>query len=160
VARHNLTQSTPVGVAHENTCTTLQLAVHAIAPDDTTTAATLLDAVPPVGATPDDATIAGCIGIGLSLLDTWLSGHHLDTPAGPATHIRLPAGHWAGQHAAADILTLAREHRAFDTQNAIIIQHGGRDVHHGAALALTAALQTWASLTDTEIDDLAHLHIA
>jgi hypothetical protein len=31
VARHNLAQSTPVGAAHENTCTTLRLAVQAIA---------------------------------------------------------------------------------------------------------------------------------
>jgi hypothetical protein len=33
-------------------------------------------------------------------------------------------------------------------------------VHHGTTLALTATLQTWASLTNTDIDDLAHLHIA
>jgi len=160
VARHNLAQSTPVGTARENTCTTLQLAVQAIAADDHTTATALLDTVPPVAATPDEATVAGCIGTGLSLLDTWLSGHHLDTPTDLGASTRLPAGPWDSKHAATDIITNARQHRAFDTQNAIILRHGGRAVHHGTALALTATLQTWATLTDHRIDDLAHLHIA
>jgi hypothetical protein len=106
VARHNLAQSTPVGAAHENTCTTLRLAVQAIALGDPATATALLDAVAPVAATPDDVTVAGCIGTGLSLLDNWLSGHHLDAPADLATHTHLPAGHWTGHRAAADILTL------------------------------------------------------
>ena len=99
------------------------------------------------------------IGVGLGLLDDWLTAHHPDTPNGLATRARLPDGHWLGERAATDILALARKRRAFDAQNQLIIAHGGRNVHYGTALALTGTLHAWARLTGQHIGDLAPLHI-
>jgi len=115
--------------------------------------------VRPVAATPAGATVAACIGVGLGLLDDWLTAHHPDTPNGLATRARLPDGHWLGERAATDILALARKRRAFDAQNQLIIAHGGRNVHYGTALALTGTLHAWARLTGQHIGDLAPLHI-
>ncbi|HME80186.1 MAG TPA: hypothetical protein VKI00_32340 [Mycobacterium sp.] len=159
IERHNLQQSTPVGATRENACTTLQLALQAIAIGDTCSAGGLLDGVRPVAATPAGATVAACIGVGLGLLDDWLTARHPDTPNGLATRARLPDGHWLGERAATDILALARKHRAFDAQNQLIIAHGGRNVHYGTALALTGTLHAWARLTGQHIGDLAPLHI-
>jgi hypothetical protein len=67
IERHNLQQSTTVGATRENTCTTLQLAVQAIA------------------ATADGATVAACIGAGMGLLDNWLTAHHPDAASAAKT---------------------------------------------------------------------------
>ena len=64
--------------------------------------------------------------------------------AGLARLTRLPAGHWTGERAATDILTLARKRRAFASLDALIARQGGRQVLYGSALALAAALQAWA----------------
>jgi len=65
--------------------------------------------------------LAACIGVGLGLLDDWLTGHCPDTPTGLATRARLPDGHWLGERAATDIFALAHKRRAFDAQNQLII---------------------------------------
>ena len=57
---------------------------------------------------------------------------------------RLPAGHWTGERAATDILTLARKGRAFASLDSLIARQGGQHVLYGSALALAAALQAWA----------------
>ena len=62
------------------------------------------------------ATVASCIGVALGLLDQWLAGQaqgDSGAPAGLAPLTRLPPGHWTGERAARDILTLARKGRAF-----------------------------------------------
>src|SRR5262249_57176067 len=94
-------------------------------------------------------------GLGLVLLDQWLSGHDTSAPAGLARLTRLPAGYWAGERAATDILTLARKRRAFASLDALITRQGGRHVLYGSALALAAALQAWAAQTGTPVSDLA-----
>ena len=68
---------------------------------------------------------------------------------------RLPAGHWTGQRAATDILTLARKGRAFGSLDSLIARQGGRHVLYGSALALAAALQAWARHAGTPLIDLA-----
>jgi hypothetical protein len=47
-----------------------------------------------LGAVPrgKSATVAGCIGVALGLLDEWLSGHDRDAPAGLAQQARPPPG--------------------------------------------------------------------
>ena len=54
-------------------------------------------------------SVAGCIGLALGLIDHWLAGHDTSAPPGLAGLTRLPAGHWTGERAARDILTLARK---------------------------------------------------
>jgi hypothetical protein len=155
IERHNMAIFTPVGHARELAAVTMRLAAEAIADGDTTLAAGILDQAQPES--PDDsaATVAGCTGLALGLLDQWLSGHDTSTPAGLARLTRLPAGHWTGERAATDILTLARKGRAFGSLDSLIARQGGQHVLYGSALVLAAALQAWARHAGTPLIDLA-----
>jgi hypothetical protein len=75
--------------------------------------------------------------------------------AGLARLTRLPAGHWTGERAATDILTLARKGRAFASLDALIARQGGQHVLYGSALALAATLQAWSRHAGTPLIDLA-----
>jgi hypothetical protein len=160
VERHNMVQSTPLGATRDNTLTTLRAIVTALTESDDVTAAELLEAIRPTATGPDDATVAGTIGVGTGLLDDWLSGRNPNTPTGLATAVRLPRGHWTGERAATDLLALARKHRAFAKQDAVIAGQGGQHVLYGVALALAATISTWAKLTDTPAAELTNTHIA
>lgn len=144
VERHNLALFTPVGQAREVAVVTLRLVVEAIAEDNTRLAAAILDQVPPESPDNSTATVAGCIGLALGLLDDWLSGHHPDVPRNLARQTRLPDGHWFGKRAAADIVALARTGRAFRSLDTLHLGHSGQEVLYGSALALTTATQAWA----------------
>ena len=155
IERRNMAIFTPVGHARELVAVTMRLAAEAIADGDTTLAAGILDQAQPES--PDDsaATVAGCTGLALGLLDQWLSGHDTSAPAGLARLTRLPAGHWTGERAATDILTLARKGRAFGSLDSLIARQGGQHVLYGSALVLAAALQAWARHAETPLIDLA-----
>ena len=126
IERRNMAMFTPVGRARELAAVTMRLAAEAIADGDTTLAAGILDQAQPES--PDDsaATVAGCTGLALGLLDQWLSGHDTSAPDGLAKLTRLPAGHWTGERAATDILTLARKRRAFASLDSLIARQGGQ----------------------------------
>jgi hypothetical protein len=153
--RHNMALFTPVGQARELAAVALRLAAEAIADGDTRLAAAVLDQAQPESPDGSAPTVAACTGVALGLLDQWLAGHDADAPAGLAKMTRLPAGHWTGERAATDILTLARKGRAFASLDSLIVRQGGRHVLYGSALALTAALQAWAQHTQTPLIDLA-----
>ena len=155
IERHNMALFTPVGQARELAAVTLRLAAEAIADGDTRLAAGVLDQAQPESPDGPAATVSGCIGLALGLTDQWLSGHDTSAPAGLAKLTRLPAGHWTGERAATDILTLARKGRAFASLDALIARQGGQHVLYGSALALAAALQAWARHADTPLIDLA-----
>ena len=146
---------TPIGRARELAAVTMRLAAEAIADGDTKLAAGILDQAQPES--PDDsaATVASCTGLALGLLDQWLAGHDTSVPAGLATMTRLPAGHWTGERAARDILTLARKGRAFASLDSLIARQGGQHVLYGCAIVLGAALQAWARHAQTPLIDLA-----
>ena len=146
---------TPVGQARDLATVTLRLAAEAIADGDTRLAAAILDQAQPESRDGSAATVSGCIGIALGLLDQWLTGHDADAPAGLAKLTRLPAGHWTGERAATDIITLARKRRAFTSLDSLIARQGGRHVLYGSALALAAALQAWSRHAGTPPTDLA-----
>jgi hypothetical protein len=74
--------------------------------------------------------------------------------------VRLPRGHWTGERAATDLLALARKHRAFAKQDAVIASQGVLNVLYGIALALAGTIGTWAKLTGTPATELANTHIA
>jgi hypothetical protein len=154
VERHNMALFTPVGHARQLAVTTLRLVIEAIAENNTILAAAVLDTVQPESDN-EAATVAGCIGVALGLLDSWLSGHDQQAPARLGDHTRLPAGHWLGERAATDILVLASKGRAFRSLNTLITRQGGQHVLYGSALALAAAAQAWSQATDTPVPDLA-----
>jgi hypothetical protein len=152
--RHNMSLFTPVGRARELAAATLRLAVEAIAGGDTALAATVLDQAQPESPDGSVPTVATCTGLALGLPGQWLTRHDTDAP-GLAAITRLPAGHWTGERAATDILTLARKGRAFASLDSLIARQGGQHVLYGSALALAAAVQARAAQTDTPVTDLA-----
>jgi hypothetical protein len=154
VERHNMTRFTPVGHARDLVITTLRLTVEAIAEGDTTLAAAILEQVQPESPDNTVATVAGCIGVALGLLDDWLTRSDPHAPKDLGQRVRLPGGHWLGERAATDILVLARKGRAFASLNTLITRQGGKHVLYGSALTLAAAIQTWATRTDTPVLDL------
>ena len=154
VERQNTALFTPVGQARDRAVVALRLGIEAIADGDTTLAAAILDQVQPESEDNSTATVAGCIGVALGLLDEWLSGRAPNTPADLAAQTRLPAGHWVGERAATDILILARRGRAFRSLDTLITQQGGQHVLYGSALALAAATHSWSRKSGTPIPDL------
>ena len=157
VERRNMELFTPVGRARELAASTLRQAIQAIADDDSVLAATIIQKVQPESPRNTTATVAGCIGMALGLLDGWLSGADPDAPAGLRQRVRLPNGHWAGKTAATDILALAGKQRAFRSLHTLITRHTGERVLYGSTLALAATTQAWATHTDTPIAELAEL---
>ena len=137
----------------------MRLVVEAVAEDNTTLADAILDSVPPEAPDGKSATVAGCIGVALGLLDEWLSGHASNAPAGLAQQTRLPSAHWVGERAAIDILVLARKRRAFHSLDTLITRHGGWQVLCGSSLALAAATRAWSQLTGTQITELDRAEI-
>ena len=159
VERHNMTRFTPAGEARERAAILMRLAAEAIAGGDTRLAASAIDQAQPESPDGSAATVSGCIGVALGLLDHWLSGHDTDAPAALARQARLPAGHWTGERAATDILTLASKGRAFASLDSLILRQGGQHVLYGSALALAAALQAWSRHADVPVPDLARTHV-
>jgi hypothetical protein len=158
VERHNMARFTPVGESREYALTTLRLVVEAIADNDTTLAGAILDSVPPES--PEGkATVAGCIGVALDLLDNWLGGGNPEAPPNLRQKIRLPVGHWIGERAATDVLALAAKGRAFRSLDMLNIRQGGLHLLYGSALAVAASLQTWADLTGASLASLTKQHL-
>jgi hypothetical protein len=155
VERQNMALFTPVGQARDLVVATLRLVIEAVTDGDTAHAGNLLEQVQPESPDNTVATVAGCIGVALGLLDDWLSGHDPQTPKNLGQRVRLPAGHWRGERAANDILGLAGKGRAFRSLNTLIIRQGGEQVLYGSSLALACATQTWAADTDTKVADVA-----
>jgi len=98
IERHNMTRFTPVGHARDLAVTTLRLVIEALADGNTALAAAVLEQVQPDS--PDNnnttttATVTGCIGVALGLLDDWLTGSDPHAPSGLGQQVKLPAGHW------------------------------------------------------------------
>jgi hypothetical protein len=159
VERRNRELFTPVGEARAYALTTLRLVAEAIADDNATLAAAILESVPPEAPDGKSATVAGCIGVALDLVDNWLGGTHPETPADLKQSTKLPAGHWTGERAATDVLALARKGRAFRSLGTLNIRQGGHHLLYGSALAVAATLQTWAQLTGASVAALAKQHI-
>jgi hypothetical protein len=87
------------------------------------------------------------------------AGTRSQHPADLGKLTRLPAGHWTGERAAADIVTLARKGRAFASLDALIARQGGQHVRYGSALAIAAALQAWSQHPGAPLPDLVRMTI-
>jgi hypothetical protein len=159
VARHNMHLFTPVGAAREHAAAFLREVVDAIAAGDGARAGVLLDAVPPEPPEPGAASVPGCTGVAVGLLDSWLGGHDGQAPTRLGERTTLPAGHWVGERAATDILVLAGRGRAFRSLQKVIARQGGYHVLFGSALAVASALLWWSQLTGTSVTELGRQHI-
>ena len=154
VERQNMALFSPVGPAREIAVVTLRLVVEAILDGNTTLAAAILEQVQPESPDNSVATVAGCIGAALGLLDEWLTGRDPNAPTNLARQTRLPAGHWVGERAATDIIDLARKGRAFRSLDSLIIGQGSLNVLYGSTLALAAATQGWSQQAGTPVAEL------
>jgi hypothetical protein len=158
VERLNMTRFPPVGPARDLAVAALRQAVEALTDDDTNVATAVLEQVQPESPGERTATVSGCIGVALGLLDDWL-GTEPGAPAGIGHRVALPAVRWRGDRAAHDILALARHRRAFSSLDTLIVTHGGQNVLYGSVLALAAAVQTWAADTDTSVAEILPNHV-
>lgn len=158
VERLNMTRFTPVGPARDLAVAALRQAVEALTDDDTNGAAAVLEQVQPESPGDRTATVSGCIGVALGLLDDWLAGTEPVAPAGIGHRVALPAVRWRGDRAASDILALAGKGRAFSSLDTLIVTQGGENVLYGSVLALAAAVQTWAD-TDTSVAEILLNHV-
>ena len=125
---------TPVGPAREHAVVLLRRIVEAIAADDTTHAAALLDSVPPESPDNATATVAGCIGVALGLLDEWLSGHDPQAPGGlgpPCRPSSRALGRRTRRHRHPRAGPQGTGLRSLDT---LLIRQGGKHVLYGSAL--------------------------
>ncbi len=159
VERLNMTRFTPVGEARERAVSTLRQAVETLIDDDTKQASAVLERVQPESSDDSAATVAGCIGVALGLLDDWLAGNDTAAPAGMGRRVNLPAGHWLGQRAATDILALARKGRAFRSIDTLIVKQGGKNVLYGSVLTLAAAVRTRSADTNTSVGEISLNHV-
>jgi len=111
------------------------VAAEGIISGDMVLSAAVLDQFTPESPDDSSATVAGCIGLALGLLDEWLCGGESVAPAGLAMSVRLPPGHWTGERAAADVLTLARKGRAFRSLRTLIVNQGSHQLLPGTSLS-------------------------
>jgi hypothetical protein len=159
VERLNMTRFTPVGRARDLAVAALRQAVEALTDDDTEQASAVLEQVQPESPGDKAATVSGCIGVALGLLDDWLAGNGTAAPAGIGRRVDLPAGHWLGKRAASDILALARTGRAFRSLDVLIVEQGGKNVLYGSVLTLAAAVQNWAADTNRSVAEILLNHL-
>ena len=80
VERHNMTRFTPVGQTRELAAVALRKVIEAIAEGNIIRAAAILDQVAPESPDNTVATVAGCIGTALGLLDDWLTSNNPRAP--------------------------------------------------------------------------------
>ncbi|GLW58139.1 hypothetical protein [Kitasatospora phosalacinea] len=158
VARYNTSLFTPTGAARGRAAELLRQVVASVAADETAHAARLIDSLGPDPTAEQPVTTSHAAGLAMLLLDAWSTGP-AGVPAGLLAATALPAGHWRGERAATDILALARKGRAHRSTQKLIVQHGGYHVTDGAALALAAAVLTWAQRTSTPPADIAQAQI-
>ncbi len=131
----------------------------AVTAGDGVRAGEVLDAVKPQPTDADGASVAGCTGVAVGLLDSWLGGQDTGVPAGLAERITLPVGHWLGERAATDLIVLAGRGRAFRSLQKVIARQGGYHVLFGSALAVAAVLLQWSQLTGITLPQLTQEHI-
>ena len=81
VERRNMAMFTPVGHARERAALTMRFAAEAIADGEAALAAAVLDQAQPGSPDGGAATVAGCIGLILGLLDQWLPRARHQRPA-------------------------------------------------------------------------------
>ena len=159
VERRNVELFTPIGARRQVAATALTGVVTAIAAGKNQDAAARLEQIVPESATGREAEVSAAMGLGLGLLDDWLTDPTIPTPTGLGKAVRLPDGQWFGQRAATEILALAGRGRASGSLGALITGQGSHQTLAGTALATTAVLTAWANLSGEPFERLARRQI-
>lgn len=155
IERRNMELFNPTGKARDLAVELLQEVVNSISGEDWDSAVDLLESALPESPDNSVATVAGCIGVSLGLLDSWLTGRADGAPPTLANDTKLPTDSSEVSKAAVDAIALARKGRASRSVNQMILRHGGgMNVLFGSALALAVATEGWARRTKTPTADL------
>ncbi len=159
VERYNMEQFTAVGEERKAAAEVLRKAVLATAANHPAVLRGLLSAVEPEVSERSPATVAGCTGMALGLLDEWLTERDPLVPKGMAVRAPriVPArwARWPGAQPAGDALPLARKGRALSSVMTLIKRHqGGFNVFNGSVLALAVTCEFWAAYADEDLDAL------
>ncbi|RNG37994.1 hypothetical protein EEJ42_02080 [Streptomyces botrytidirepellens] len=153
--RYNMMQFTAVGEQREAAAEVLRKATLAIAANHPAVLRSLLSAVEPEVSEQSPATVAGCTGMALGLLDGWLTERDPQVPKGLAVRApRIVPARWPGARPAGDVFPLARKGRALSSVMSLTRQHGGFNVLHGSVLALGVTCQFWATYAGEDLDTL------
>lgn len=149
--RRNLELATPVGERRLQVLAVLRSISLALSEGEVRIVDDYIHSIEPDG-TEETPTVAQVIGVALGVLDTWFTDPALSRGLLAS---RPPRWHRKqGRQAAADMMGLARKHRAFDSQGSLIMNYGGFAVLEGAVLAVAAALHT---LTHQRGESMAEL---
>lgn len=159
VERYNMEQFTAVGAEREAAAEVLRKATLAVAANHPAVLRNLLGTVEPEVSEQSPATVAGCTGMALGLLDGWLTERDPQVPKGLAVRAPriVPARwtRWPGAQPAGDVLPLARKGRALSSVMTLIKRHqGGFNVFNGCVLALGVTCEFWATYADEDLDAL------
>lgn len=149
--QHNFMLMTPVGVHRDGALGALRGVAEALADGDDATAEDILARIQP-DPQPAVPSVAHLIGTALGLLDTW----HADPAMAPKPMgIRIAKWDSVSRAAARDVVTLAKQGRAFDTVDALMINHTGKPLFRGAALAVAGAVAALARHSGRTVAEIA-----
>jgi len=146
--QHNLKLFTPVGERRSQSLTVLRQFSEALSRGDDALAMAIATAIQPEP-TETLPAVSHVIGAGLGLLDTWSTNPELQDVL---EHPHIPPWQRQARAAARTILARAREGRAFDSLNDLIIRYQGLAVFDGTALAVAASVEAVALDRGVDVD--------
>lgn len=159
VERRNMELFTPIAARREVAAAALSGVVAAIAAGRDQEAAARLERIVPESSTGREAEVSAVMGLGLGLLDEWLTDPSSRATAGLTRTARLPDGQWFGARAGIEVLALATRGRASGSIGALITGQGSHETLAGTALAITAVLTAWAKQSGQPVEHLARQQI-
>ena len=159
VERYNRMLFTPVGEARAEAVATLCNVVDFIERDSMREAAELLDRVPSDPSEAQPAAVSHCVGLALGLLDEWLGAATSSAPPEVSYVMGLPDREGYGGEAAARLLVLACQGRAFSSLRQLVVDSGGHELLFAASLAVTSVVEGWSMVEDKTMFEIASQHI-
>jgi hypothetical protein len=141
--RINLVRFTPIGAARSLAASRLREAVDALAAGERAAAFAVLGRLQPES--PEEPTVAACIGVSLSLLDDWHSTEHAGAPDRLGERVVLRMAHDEPETVAAEVISLAHEGQAFASLGALVTRNGGESLLFACVIALCTVVQVWSA---------------
>ena len=139
--RANLARFTPVGQGRSLAASALREAVDALGAGEQAAFCGVLERLRPESPDGREPTVAACIGVSLGLLDQWLVVGRTTAPHDFGERLELPAVDSDSARAAADIISLARQGRAFSSLGVLVTGYCGEILLSGCVTALCAVVQ-------------------
>jgi len=148
--RYNLELFTPVGLRRQQALDVLRDFTTSLAEGDIGKALNVVAVVEPEPS-DDHPAIADVIGAGLGLLDTWYTENTVAVPA----RFAVPVWRASPRAAARSILRRARDGRAFDSLQELVVVFRGQQVFEGVALAVAALVMAVADSAGVGVQEAA-----